>query len=250
MSNFTNKKVLITGGSTGIGFFTAQAFIAAGAQVTITGTNPDNLSKAAVEINSNQLTTVQSNTTDLAAIEQLVSGIKGGIDVLFINAGIAQFGGVADTPEALFDSVLNVNFKGAYFTLQKAIPFLNEGASVVLLSSINASVAMGNTSVYGASKAALNALGRISAVELAPKRIRVNIVSPGPIETPIFGKLGMPQEALNDFANAMIGKLPLGRFGKPEEVAALVLFLSGPDAQFITGSEFVIDGGASLHQVL
>lgn len=176
MSNFTNKNVLITGGSTGIGFSTAQAFIAAGANVTITGTNPDNLARAVSQISSKQLTALQSNTTDLAAIEQLVSGIKGGIDVLFINAGIAQFGGVAETPEDVFDSVLNVNFKGAYFTLQKAIPFLNEGASVVLLSSVNANVAMANTSVYGASKAALNALGRISAGELAPKKIRVNIV--------------------------------------------------------------------------
>lgn len=248
MSFFQQKNILITGGSTGIGLATAEAFINQGARVTITGTSDQNLKAAAEKINNANLRTVKSNTTDLHAIDDLLQSISGGIDVLFINAGIGQFAPVDQTTENTFDSIMDVNFKGAYFTLQKASPYLNEGGSVVLLSSINASVAMPNTSVYGASKAALNALGRVAAVELAARKIRLNIVSPGPVETPIFKKLGMPEESLKQFADTMSNKVPLKRFGKPEEIASLVLFLSS--AEWITGSEFVIDGGVSLNQVV
>ena len=150
----------------------------------------------------------------------------------------------------MFDTQMGINFKGAVFTIERFLPVLNDGASIINLSSINAYTGMPNTAIYAASKAALNAYTRTAATELAPRRIRVNSVNPGPIATPIFGKTGMPEAQLNDFASAIQNRIPLKRFGQPEDVANLVAFLASDDASFITGSEYNIDGGMNVNPLL
>ncbi|MEM8969670.1 MAG: SDR family oxidoreductase, partial [Bacteroidota bacterium] len=148
--------------------------------------------------------------------------------------------------EELYDTQMNINFKGAVFTLEKFLPILNEGASVINLSSINAYTGMANTAIYAASKAAMNSYTRTAATELAPRKIRVNAVNPGPIETPIFGKSGLSEEQLSGFAESVQGKVLLNRFGNPAEVANLVSFLASDDAKFITGGEYNVDGGMTI----
>ncbi|HEX9512319.1 MAG TPA: SDR family oxidoreductase [Puia sp.] len=250
MSSFKNKVVVVTGGNSGIGYATAKEFVASGAKVVITGRNKQAVEKAASEINAEGIVSDQG---DLKAIDQLVAAVSaryGKVDTLFINAGVAAFAPLEAITEEQFDNTLDINYKGAFFTLQKFLPLLKEGSSVTFLSSVNATAAMANTSVYGGSKAALNSLTKVAAYELAPKKIRVNSVSPGPIDTPIFGKLGMPEEAVQQFGAAITQRLPLKRIGTSEEVAKLVVFLSSDDAAFITGSDYVIDGGVIMNPIL
>ena len=239
--NFTNKNVVITGGSTGIGLATAKAFINAGATVLITSRNAGNLQTAASEMNSPKLKTVVSDTANLAGIsvlEKEVADSGSKIDVLFLNAGIATFSPIEQATEADFDAQFNTNVKGAYFTLQKLIPHLNHGASVVFTSSTVATATNLGTSIYSATKGALNKIAQIAANELAERQIRVNIISPGPTETPGFDKAteGIPKH----FFGAATA---LQRMGKPEEIAKTVLFLASDDASFITGIELLADGG-------
>jgi NAD(P)-dependent dehydrogenase (short-subunit alcohol dehydrogenase family) len=250
MKKLANKVAVVTGGNSGIGLATAQELIEQGATVVITGRNRDAVEAAAQEIGAIGLV---ANKANVSEIEQLRSDIEnrvGQIDFLFINAGVGFLAPIDHLSEAQFDEMMDVNFKGAFFTLQKLLPILKDGANVVFLSSVNALAAMPNTSIYGASKAAMNALARVAATELAPRGIRVNMVSPGPVSTPFFGKTGLPQEAIQNFAVAMQNRVPLKRFGASEEVAKLVAFLASEDAAYITGSEFVIDGGVSLNSVL
>lgn len=246
MNTFNNKVAVITGGNSGIGFSTAQALIAEGAQVIITGRRQDAIDAAVAELGP-QATGFRADAAVLADTDALVAEVSARhsqVDVLFINAGVAYFAPLAYADEAHFDTQMNINFKGAYFTLQKFLPLLKPGASVIFLSSINATMAMPGSSAYAASKAAMNALARTAAVELAPQRIRVNIVSPGPVATPIFGKTGMDAATLDAFAQNIQSRLPLGRIGQPEEVAALVSYLASDASAWVTGQEFVIDGGA------
>ena len=163
----------------------------------------------------------------------------GRLDVLFVNAGVAQFAPVEETDEELFDRVMDINFKGAYFTVKKALPLLVDGASVILNTSVVAHIGLPNSSVYSASKAALLSLVRTLSADLNGRRIRVNAVSPGPVETPIFGRMGLPEEAKQGFGE----QVPLKRLGRPEEIAKAVLFLAGPDSSFLLGTEIVADGG-------
>lgn len=252
MTSLTNKVAIVTGGNSGIGLATAREFIAQGASVIITGRKQSAIDDAVVEIGGN-VQGIVSDTSDLDQIDKLVETVKnshGYVDILFINAGVAAFAPIAQVSEQLFDEIMNVNLKGAFFTLNKFIPILNEGASVIFLSSINATSGMPNTSVYAASKAAVHSLVKVASTELAAKKIRVNAVSPGPINTPIFGKVGLDQESLHGFATAMQDRVPLKRFGASEEVAKLVSFLASDDATFITGSEYVIDGGVNVNPVL
>lgn len=239
--SFANKHVVITGGSTGIGLATAKAFIHAGATVWITGRSAGNLQKAADEINSSQLKTIVSDTSSLEGIAALANvvaenGIK--LDVLFLNAAIATFGPIAQTTEADFDAQFSTNVKGPYFTLQKLMPHLADGASVILTSSVVATAAGIGTSVYSATKGALNKIAQIAANELADRKIRVNIVSPGPIQTPGLDSV-VPPEAKPHLA----ASTALQRIGTPDEIAKTVLFLASDAASFISGADVTVDGG-------
>lgn len=239
--NFTNKNVVITGGTTGIGLATAKAFINAGANVWITGRNAANLQKATEEINDSKLTTVVSDTSKLEEISILETavaehGIK--VDVLFLNAGIATFEPIEQVTEANFDAQFNTNVKGHFFTLQKLLPHLADGASVVFTSSTVATASNSGASVYSATKGALNRIAKIAANELAGRKIRVNIVSPGPILTPGLEN-AVPVEAKEYLASVTA----LQRIGDPDEIAKTVLFLASDAASFITGTEIVVDGG-------
>ncbi|WP_370899214.1 SDR family oxidoreductase [Chryseobacterium gossypii] len=250
--DFTNKNVVITGGSTGIGFATAKAFISAGANVWITGRGAGNLQKASEEINSPNLKTIVSDSSDLAGItvlEQAIAetGIK--LDVLFLNAGFALFAPIEQATEADFDAQFNTNVKGYFFTLQKLMPHLKDGASVVLTSSNAAHLSNINVSIYSATKAAVNKIAQIAANELADRKIRVNIVTPGPTDTGVLSRVGMPEEVEKQVTEQIIASTAVKRMGQPEEIAKTVLFLSSDNAAFITGSEFLVDGGHTNYAV-
>jgi len=239
--DFKNKNVVITGGTTGIGLATAKAFINAGANVIITGRNADNLLKASTEIDSLKLVTVVSDTSklnEISILEKKVAESGMQIDVLFLNAGIATFEPIEKVTEANFDAQFNTNVKGHFFTLQSMLPYLKDGASVVFTSSTVATAANLGASVYSATKGALNKIAQIAANELADRKIRVNIVSPGPVATPGLEK-AVPTDAKEFLASATA----LQRLGNPDEIAKTVLFLSSDDASFITGTEIVADGG-------
>jgi len=252
MSRLSNKVAVVTGGNSGIGFATAKEFIAQGAKVVITGRQQAAVDEAVRELGGNAVG-VLADTADLQHTDALVAKVKdlyGKVDVLFINAGVGHFFSVETATEQQFDHIMNINYKGAYFTLSKFIPLLTEGASVILLSSINATTGMANSSVYGGSKAALNSLAKVASTELAPRKIRVNSVSPGPIETPILGKLGLDKATLEGFTGAMRAKVPLRRIGTSGEVAKLVAFLASDEATFITGTDYVVDGGIGVNTVM
>lgn len=242
MKSLTGKIAVITGGNSGIGYAAAKQLRESGATVIITGRRKEAVEKAALELDVTGLVADQSTLSD---IEKLASGIAsqfGKVDILLINAGITRFGNIEQMEESVFDEVMNVNFKGAYFTLSKFIPILRDGASVIMLSSTSATISPQSASVYAASKAALNAVTKIAALELAPRQIRVNAVSPGPIATEIMHKIG-----LDDKLEAqLISSIPLSRMGKAAEVAGMVRFLASEEAAFITGSNFLVDGGQSI----
>ena len=189
---------------------------------------------------------VQADVANLKELDKLyreVSQKLGKIDVLFVNAGIAQFAPLADTSESTYDEQFEIHTKGAYFTIQKAIPLLNDGASIILNTSVASIQGEIGTNAYSATKAALRSFARTAAAELAERGIRVNTVAPGPIVTPIFGRIGLPKEAVDEFAKQIVAKVPLKRFGQPEEIAATVAFLASQDASYITGVEINVDGG-------
>lgn len=239
--DFTNKNVVITGGSTGIGLATAKAFIGAGANVWITGRNAENLQKANAEINNPRLFTVVSDTSKLEGIsilEKEVAEAGNKLDVLFLNAGIGKFEPIEQVTEANFDAQFNTNVKGHFFTLQKLLPHLADGGAVLFTSSTAATAANVGSIVYSATKGALNKIAQIAANELAGRKIRVNIVSPGPIETPGLNTV-IPAEA----KELLAGATALKRFGDPNEIAKTVLFLASDAASFITGTEIIADGG-------
>lgn len=242
MKNLKNKVAVITGGNSGIGYATAKALNERGVKVIITGRRKEAIEKAASELNVSGLLADQSSLSD---IENLVAKVKedfGKVDVLLINAGITKFAPIELMTENMFDEIMNVNFKGAYFTLSKFIPILNDHASVILLSSTSATISPQSASVYAASKAALNAVMKIAALELSSRKIRVNAVSPGPVATEIMNKLGLD----NAVEAQIINSIPLSRLGEADEVADLITYLSGDSASFITGSNFLIDGGQSV----
>jgi NAD(P)-dependent dehydrogenase (short-subunit alcohol dehydrogenase family) len=239
--NFLNKNVVITGGTTGIGLATAKAFINAGANVWITGRNAENLQKATTEINSPKLKTVVSDTSNLAGIavlEKAISESGEQLDVLFLNAGIAVFTPIAQVTEADFDAQFNTNVKGHFFTLQKLSPYLVDGASVVFTSSTVATASNSGASIYSATKGALNKIAQIAANEFADRKIRVNIISPGPIQTP-----GLESVLSAEAKEYMASVTALQRLGQSDEIAKTVVFLASDDASFITGTEIVADGG-------
>lgn len=250
MNRLQGKKALITGGNSGIGYATAQAFKAEGAEVIITGRNAERVRQAATELGMTGLVADQANLEDTKTLVGQISETWGGLDILFVNAGVFFPTPIGRLSTVAFDDTMNINFKGAVFTLEFFLPLLKEGASVINLSSVNAYTGMANTAVYAASKAALNSFTRTAATELAPRKIRVNAVNPGPVATAIFGKTGMSQEQLTGFSDAMKARIPLKEFGTPEAIAHLVTFLASDDAWYITGSEINIDGGLNINPVL
>jgi len=246
MDNLKNKVAVITGGNSGIGYATAKQFKEQGATVIITGRRKEAIEKAASDLGVHAIVADQSRVSD---IENLASKVKedfGQVDILFINAGITTKGTIEEATEELFDSIMDINFKGAYFTLSRFIPILKDGASVVFLSSNTASMSYAGTSIYSSSKAALNSIVKIAALELAPRKIRVNSISPGPTETEIMKKIGLDEEGVKTLMNAIVDTIPLKQMGTAEDVATMVSHLSSEASKFITGADFIMDGGMVL----
>jgi NAD(P)-dependent dehydrogenase (short-subunit alcohol dehydrogenase family) len=242
MLKLKNKVAVITGGSSGIGLATAKLFIAQGAKVVISGRNNDKLELAKKEINDSSLLTVKMDVSKLADIKNLYEKTEhafGKIDVLFANAGILGKKKLAEIDEDFFEQLIDVNYKGAFFTIQKAIHYLNDNSSIILMSSIARAIGRPEMSVHASIKSAIVTLAQCFASELTDRNIRVNSISPGLIKTSNVDKY--PQEKLDMFSKI----IPIGRMGESDEIAKLVLFLASEDSSYITGSDFIIDGGLS-----
>jgi len=245
MGRLKGKIALITGGTTGIGLATAKLFQQEGAQVIVTGRSPGALAEAQQELGPGAAV-LQSDTSKLSDIDKLMSDLGnkfGRIDILFANAGVAKFAPVDRSDEAFFDEQFQINVKGLYFTVQKALPLIPDGGAILLNASVVDKKGFPGTSVYSATKAAVRSFGRTLAVELVPRRIRVNTISPGPIETPIFGKLGMAVEEAKAYETNLAQNVGLKRLGRAEEIARAALFLVSEEASFVVGSELFVDGG-------
>src|SRR5690349_2168375 len=222
MKRLEGKVAVVTGGNSGIGLATAKRFQEEGAKVAILGRSRKTLDEAVKTI-GNGVVAVQGDVAQLADVDRLYTEVSqklGRIDVLFVNAGVAKFVPFAETSETTYDEQFDINIKGAYFTIQKALPLLNDGASIILNTSVADRKGTVGASAYSATKAALRSLARTAAAELAQRGIRVNTVAPGPIVTPIFGRAGIPKEAAEEFAREIVAKVPMKRFGQPEEVAS------------------------------
>ncbi len=247
MNRFEQKTVLVTGGTSGIGLAAAQAFAAEGARVIITGRDAAALEKTRNTLGGSALA-IQNTAGAPGAAPALADALASAgvrLHAVFVNAGIAKFATLADATEDLWDQTFNTNVKGVYFQLQALDPLLNAGASIVLNGSINAHIGMPSSSIYAASKAALISLAKTLSAEWLPRGIRVNVVSPGPVATPIYDKLGLDPATLEKTAASIQAQVPLGRFGTPQEIAATVLHLAARESAFIVGTEIIADGGMS-----
>jgi NAD(P)-dependent dehydrogenase (short-subunit alcohol dehydrogenase family) len=247
MARLAGEKALITGGTTGIGFATAKRFLEEGAQVAISGQNQERLQEALSKLGNNAIG-VLADLSLVDNVQNMIDQVKrgfGSLDILVANAGITKPAPVNVVDEAHINEQFDINFKGVFFTVQKALPILSNPASIVLNTSCLDEMGMPGMSIYSASKAAVRSLARSFSAELVGQGIRVNAVSPGPIETPIYSKLGMPAEAVQSMAEGLIGQIPMGRFGQADEVAKVILFLASDDSSFMLGEEIVVDGGWS-----
>lgn len=245
MSDFTNKVVIVTGGTSGIGLATAKAFSAQGASVFITGRRQDALD-AAVEQIGGKVTAVQADMSKLADIDRLYDAVQQAhaqIDVLFANAGGGTFAPLGAITEAHYEEIFATNVKGVLFTVQKALPLLREGASVVLTGSVTGSTGTPAFSIYSATKAAVRNFARNWILDLKDRKIRVNVVSPGLIDTAGLNDLFGGGQQSEEVKASILGNIPAGRIGQPEDIAKAVLFLASDEASFVNGTELFVDGG-------
>jgi len=248
MGRLEGKVAVITGGNSGIGLATAQLFVTEGAYVFITGRRQSELDAAVKQIGKNNVTGVQGDVSNLADLDRLYDTVKqqkGRIDVLFANAGIIELAPIGSITESHFDKIFNVNVKGLLFTVQKALPLFQDGdgGSIILTASVGGSKADPAMSVYGATKAAIRSFARTWTVELKHRKIRVNAISPGPIDTPIFNGLAQSEEQNEQFKTSFVSTIPMGRMGSSDEIAKAVLFLASDDSSYVTGIELFVDGG-------
>ncbi len=245
MNRLRDKIAVITGGTSGIGLATARRMMAEGADVVITGRNRETLESAVSELGDRctGFAGDVSNLDDLDELFALVRGRFGRIDTLFANAGIAPFLPVEQVDEGHFDRLFGINVRGLFFTVQKAIPLLTDGSSVILTASVASETGNPGASVYSATKAAVRSFGRTFAAELSPRGIRVNVISPGLVITPLFEKIGMNEDDVAGLSEMVSQRTPMGRPGRPEEIAAAVAFLASDDASYVSGSDLPADGG-------
>lgn len=248
MDRLKGKTVLITGGTSGIGLAAARLFRAEGAQLAVTGRDPQRLAEAQIELGDGTLV-IHSEASSLSEIDSLMEQLThrfGQLDVLFLNAALSSPAPVERVSEAQFDEIIGVNFKGVFFTIQKALPLLSKNSSIIVTTSITNRTGSPNFSVYGASKAALRSLVQSLGLALIGRGIRVNAINPGPIDTGGFNRLPLPQDVFQTIKNDIEGRSPIRRFGTPEEVAKVALFLASDDSSYVVGEEIVVDGGISL----
>lgn len=241
----SGKTAVITGGNSGIGLATAKLFVQNGAKVAIVGRDSKTLAAAQRELGDN-VVAIQADVSSIdqvGAVTREVEAKLGKVDILFANAGIAEFTPMDQVDEAFFDKTFNTNVKGVFFTTQKLAPLMRDNGAVLFTTSVVNQLGWPGTSVYSASKAAVRSLARTMAAELLPRKIRVNAISPGPIDTPIYGRLGMPPEAVQEMADGILQKTPMHRFGSAEEVAKVALFLASDQSSYLTGNEISVDGG-------
>ena len=245
MGKLEGKIALITGGNSGIGLATAKQFVNEGAYVFITGRREVELAEAVKQIRKN-VTGVQGDVSNLGDLDRLFAQVgkkKGRLDIVFANAGVAKYAKFGTITEELFDSIFDINVKGLLFTVQKALPLMPDGASVILNASIVASKGLATNSVYSATKAAVRSFARTWTTDLKDRRIRVNAISPGSTETPGFRELQTSSEVGQQRLKMISNLVPLGRIGTPDEVARAVVFLASDDSSYITGTELFVDGG-------
>ena len=245
MGRLEGKIALVTGGNSGIGLATAKQFVNEGAYVFITGRREPELARAVKEIGRN-VTAVQGDVSDLGDLDRLFAQIrreKGKLDVVFANAGVAKYAALGTITEEFFDSIFDINVKGVLFTVQKALPLLSDGASIILNASVVGSKGFASNSVYSATKAAVRSLARTLTTDLKDRRIRVNAVSPGATDTPGLNELLGSSETGQQRLKMVSNTVPLGRLGRPDEIAKAVVFLASDDSSYITGAELFVDGG-------
>lgn len=247
MNRLKGKTAVITGGNSGIGLATAELFLKEGAKVIITGRREQAVAEALKKLGggAHGIVSDAGNMKDVKALSEKVLAISKNVDILFANAGVGLFAPFDQTTEEIFDGNLDINFKGVYFTIQGLLPHISSGGSIILNSTILVHSGLETTSAYSASKGAVLSLGKTLAIELAGKNIRVNSISPGPINTPIYSKMGMPEDVLQQFAAGVQAKVPLKRFGGSDDVAQAALFLASDDSTFVTGADIAVDGGKS-----
>jgi NAD(P)-dependent dehydrogenase (short-subunit alcohol dehydrogenase family) len=244
------KRTLITGGTSGIGLETAKQFLAEGARVIVTGVNPDSIAKARAELGK-EILVLRADSANVAAQRELAQAVKdhhGQLDIAFLNAGVSAWLPIEEWTEAMFDRSFDVNVKGPFFLFQALLPVFSPSASVVLNTSISAHVGAERSSVYAATKAAFLSMAKTLSAELLGRGIRVNAVSPGPVETPLYDKLGIPEAYRAQVNKDIAASIPLGRFGTPEEIAKAVLYLASDESRWTVGSEIVVDGGRMLNR--
>jgi len=249
MSRLQGKRTLITGGTSGIGLETAKQFLIEGARVVVTGVNPDSIEKAKTELGSEVLV-LRADSASVVAQKELAQAVKdhyGQLDVAFLNAGVSVWMPIEEWTEEMFNRSFDINVKGPYFLIQALLSVFANPASVVLNTSISAHVGVARSSVYAATKAAFLNMSKTLSSELLERGVRVNAVSPGPVETPLYDKLGIPAAYREQVKKEVAATIPLGRFGTPEEVAKAVLYFASDESKWTVGSEIIVDGGRTLN---